>query len=365
MKRKTKTAHKIIVIFCLFILSNIYGNFTVATAKENAVPPQGVRVTRQSSHCLRIQWKQVEGASGYVVYRKNPGKKHYKKVKTITKGKTVKWKDKKVKPGKTYTYVLKSYKKVNGKKVYSKYSDWVSAKADRRTDKKVNVGKVKLKKNLTLGIRMTGKCGAKLTPKKYKKGKGKKVITKKLRYRTNNTSIATVDKKGVVTAGINTGSCYIYVTAHNGMTAKMKVTVVDYAKPATFRYYDGRDKVINVLLNEYKAEVCNIASYFCKNRPRKNEDVYIQLSEEKNIIIKPSNYQFNEVADEISNLLEKFPTDIKIHVTEWYVDFCMDVKYDNGMTVSRIVSFSYDEDCLNLNSGVMESHWCYEVHVPD
>ena len=45
----------IITIFIMLLLSNIYGDFTVATATENAVPPQGVRVTRQSSHCLRIQ----------------------------------------------------------------------------------------------------------------------------------------------------------------------------------------------------------------------------------------------------------------------------------------------------------------------
>ena len=51
-------------------------------------------------------------------------------------------------------------------------------------------------------------------------------------------------------------------------------------------------------------------------------------------------------------------------INEFGLD-CMYVSYDDGTTVSRIVSFCYDEDCLNLNSGVMESHWCYEVHVPD
>ncbi len=365
MKRKTKTAHKIIVIFCLFILSNIYGDFTVATATENAVPPQGVRVTRQSSHCLRIQWKQVEGASGYVVYRKNPGKKRYKKIKTITKGKTVKWKDKKVKPGKTYTYVVKSYKKINGKKVYSKYSDWVSAKADRRTDKKVNVGKVKLKKNLTLGIRMTGKCGAKLTPKKYKKGKGKKVISKKLRYRTSNTSIATVDKRGVVTAGVNTGSCYIYVTAHNGMTAKMKVTVVDYAKPDKFLYYDGRNKVVNVLLNDYKDEACNIASYFTKNKVGTEEEIYIKMDKSGKIEFTPSTLECEAIREDLEKLLQQFPTYIHIRVTHWDVVFLM-IEDPEEPTVYQEVIYSFDENLLNLPPHlIMASHWMYAMHVPD
>ncbi len=365
MKHRTKILHIIITTFTLLFLSNINGDFTVATAKENAVPPQGVRVTRQSSHSLRIQWKQVEGASGYVVYRKNPGKKHYKKVKTITKGKTVKWKDKKVKPGKTYTYVVKSYKKINGKKVYSKYSDWVSAKADRRTDKKVNVGKVKLKKNLTLGIRMTGKCGAKLTPKKYKKGKGKKVITKKLRYRTSNTSIATVDKKGVVTAGVNTGSCYIYVTAHNGMTAKMKVTVVDYAKPDKFLYYNGESKVINVLLNEYKDEVCNIASYFTKNKVGTEEEIYIKMDKSGKVEFTPSTLECEAIQEDLEKLLQQFPTYIHIRITHWNIDFYLD-ENPSKTSVSQEVSFCFDEDCLDLDSDlIMAPHWVYIMHFPD
>ncbi len=68
MRQKTKILLSVFIIFCLYLLSNIYGNFTVATAKENAVPPQEIQVTRQSSHCLRIQWKQVEGVSSCVAY---------------------------------------------------------------------------------------------------------------------------------------------------------------------------------------------------------------------------------------------------------------------------------------------------------
>ena len=117
MKREKKIPHIIITTFILLLLSGMHINFIVATAAEDIAPPQEVRVTRQTSRSLCIQWKKAEGVSGYTVYRKNPGTKRYKKVKTITKSKTVKWTDKKVQPGKTYTYVVKSYKTINGKKV--------------------------------------------------------------------------------------------------------------------------------------------------------------------------------------------------------------------------------------------------------
>ena len=364
MRGKIKILYTV-VMCVLFLLNVVYINPTVATASGDIAPPKEVRVTRQTSRSLCIQWKKVEGVSGYTVYRQNPGKRRYKKVRTITKGKTVKWTDKKVKPGKTYTYVVKSYKKINGKKVYSKNSDWASAKADRRTDKKVNVGKVKLKKNLTLGIRMTAKCGAKLTPKKYKKGKGKKVISKKLRYRSSNPSIATVDKKGVVTAGVNTGNCYIYVTAHNGMTAKMKVTVVDYAKPDKFLYYNGESKVINVLLNEYKDEVCNIASYFTKNKVGTEAEIYIKVDKAGNIEFTPLTVDCEEIREDIEKLLKSFPTYMHIRVTSFDVIFFMD-ENPKKLTVTQEVIYSFDEDLLNLDSDMlMAPHWMYLIQYPD
>lgn len=350
----------IIIIFGLLFLGNTHVA-TTAAAAESVIPPQEVRVTRQSSRSLRVQWKRVEGASGYVIYRKNPGKKRYRKVKTVTGGKSVRWTDKKLKEGKVYTYVVKSYQKVAGKKVYSKSSCWASARTDGQKDKKVNVGKVKLQKNLTLGIRMTAKSGAKLTPKKYKKGKGKKVISKNLRYRSSNPGIATVDKKGVVTAGVNTGSCYIYATAHNGLTAKMKVTVVDYAKPETFRYYDGKDKLINVLLNDYKNEMCEVASYFCKNRLKKNQTVHIAMKENGELDVEPKNLELGEIQQSLERVVMEFPAYVSIYVTEWYISFKISTE---GSAVTREVNFYFDDDCMDLGNGIMESHWFYNMHRP-
>lgn len=66
-------------------------------------------------------YKKVTGAEKYVVYRStNDGL--FKKIKTLDT-KTVKFTDKTVKKGNTYTYKVRSYRTENGKKYYSSYSN--------------------------------------------------------------------------------------------------------------------------------------------------------------------------------------------------------------------------------------------------
>lgn len=354
-------------VLCLILIAlGVNGGIPKAAAAEKLEVPQGVCVTRKSDKALRLRWNTVKGASGYVISRKERGNKKYKKVKTVAGGKKRTWTDKRVKTGKTYTYVVKAFKKEKGKKNYSKNSTWVCAKADKRGDRIVNAGKVKLKKNLTLGLRMTAKCGAKLSPKKYKKGKGKKVISPKIRYRSSDSRIATVDNKGMVTAGIDTGSCYIYAMAHNGITAKMKVMVVDYAKPAGFMYYDGGARVVNVLLNEYKEEVCNIASYFTKYKVPDGQEVYIKLNLSGEIIFTPRTVECEEIRKDLEKLIISFPTYIHIYVTHWNIRFYMDENPD-GLSVSQEVIYCFDYDCLDLGNSdrLMAPHWVYMMHYPD
>ena len=54
----------------------------------------------------------------------------------------------------------------------------------------------------------------------------KKVLTHtaKLRYYTNDKTVATVDKNGKITAK-KKGNCTIYVLATNGVSKQVKVTV--------------------------------------------------------------------------------------------------------------------------------------------
>lgn len=88
----------------------------------------GVKVKNSSKKTATVSWKKVKGATGYVVYRSTKKNGTYKAVKTITKGSTTKYKNKKLKKKKTYYYKVRAVKKSGNKKIYSAYSKTVSVK---------------------------------------------------------------------------------------------------------------------------------------------------------------------------------------------------------------------------------------------
>ncbi len=69
-----------------------------------------VKKTKKAGQA-KITWKKVAGATGYYVYRQD-GKKKFKKVATIKKGKTVSFTDKKLKKKVKYTYKIVAFSKV-------------------------------------------------------------------------------------------------------------------------------------------------------------------------------------------------------------------------------------------------------------
>lgn len=75
-----------------------------------------------------IKWVKIPGASGYVIYRSTKKSSGYKAVKTITKGGTVSFVNKKLKKGKRYYFKIRAYRTVSGKRVYSGYSAVKSVK---------------------------------------------------------------------------------------------------------------------------------------------------------------------------------------------------------------------------------------------
>ncbi len=89
----------------------------------------GLKAASAGYSSIKLSWKKVSGASGYVVYRANSANGKYKAVKTIKKGKTTSFTDKKRTTGKAYYYKLRPYKTVKNKKQYMSYSSVVSTKA--------------------------------------------------------------------------------------------------------------------------------------------------------------------------------------------------------------------------------------------
>ncbi|MCC2864700.1 S8 family serine peptidase [Ihubacter massiliensis] len=72
---------------------------------------------------IALSWKQTKNADGYVVYRKTANQGAYKPVKTISKNTTTKWRNSKLRPGKTYSYKVCSYRVVSGKRYYGEASE--------------------------------------------------------------------------------------------------------------------------------------------------------------------------------------------------------------------------------------------------
>lgn len=80
------------------------------------------KIESQSSSKLKLTWKKVSGANGYVLYRSTSKNGTYKKIKTISSGSTTSYTNSNLSSGKTYYYKIKARNKVNGKTGYGTYS---------------------------------------------------------------------------------------------------------------------------------------------------------------------------------------------------------------------------------------------------
>jgi len=96
-----------------------YSEVKSAAAKPSAAAFTSVKKT--AAHAITLKWKKISGASGYVIYRADGKNGSYKKVKTITRGSTLSYKNGSLKKG-TYYYKIRAYRTVNKKKVYGSYS---------------------------------------------------------------------------------------------------------------------------------------------------------------------------------------------------------------------------------------------------
>lgn len=91
------------------------------TGKAALSEPSLRKAKRSSAKKATLSWKKVNGASGYVVYRKtNNGR--WQIVKKITKGNITSFTDKRLSKGKKYTYTVRAYRTVGKKNIYSGYN---------------------------------------------------------------------------------------------------------------------------------------------------------------------------------------------------------------------------------------------------
>ncbi len=164
---------------------------------------------------VKLTWKKMKKADGYIVYGAKCGKK-MKKVKEISSSKkthTVK----KLKKGTYYKYIVVAYKLVNGEKVVLSVSKTVHVTTKG--------GKFGNPKKVTHAKKITLKKGKKKVLKaKLKVTKKMKAHITKFRYESKNPKIAKINKKGKVTAK-KKGSCKIFIYAQNGVYKEVTVKV--------------------------------------------------------------------------------------------------------------------------------------------
>ena len=182
------------------------------------------RAVVKKKNKIQLKWNVVKDADGYIVYgnRCNTSKKKYKikKLKTITDPYKTDWTHTKVKKGTYYKYTVAAYKVINGKKKVLSVSKMVHAVS--KGGKYTNPTGVKVKKK-TITLKVGKKKRIKATRTIPKGGKMKE-HTKKFRYESSDKSVATINKKGVITAK-KKGTCYGFVYVLNGTYTTVKIKV--------------------------------------------------------------------------------------------------------------------------------------------
>ena len=109
-------------ITIIFILTLMAGTTrmtgSVQTAQAASAPAQvNLTVKQTASKTVTLTWKKVSGADGYEIYRRTGTSGSYTKIKTITSGSTLTYKNTGLSIGKKYYYKVRAYDKQGSKTV--------------------------------------------------------------------------------------------------------------------------------------------------------------------------------------------------------------------------------------------------------
>ena len=108
-------------ITIIFILTLMAG--TVQMAQAASAPAQvSLTVKQTASKTVTLTWKKISGADGYEIYRRTGSSGSYTKIKTVTSGSTLTYKNTGLSIGKKYYYKVRAYDKQGSKTVRGKYS---------------------------------------------------------------------------------------------------------------------------------------------------------------------------------------------------------------------------------------------------
>lgn len=167
-----------------------YSAYTsVKQAALKMAKPQLKKVSVSGGKKIKVTWNRDSKADGYYIYRATSKNGKYKKVKTITKNKTVSWSDSSIRTGKTYYYKIRSYVKTASGTKSSSYSKVMNVKTALSTPA---VTSIKVTKNGTVKLKWSkdaNAAGYKIYRASSKNGKYKEV-----KQITKNATVTWTDK---------------------------------------------------------------------------------------------------------------------------------------------------------------------------
>ena len=200
----------------------ILGMTSDADPAGSRIVPLKAKSTKQTKKSVKVNWNKTSGAVKYVVYGNKCGKKNKMKRLKITTKSSINFKKiagKKVKKGTYYKFIVVALGKDNNVVSTSKVVHIASKGGKNGNYSKLTI-KTPKKSKAVLTAGKTLQIRAKLT--KAKKVKVRKHIG--LRYESSDTSVATVSKKGKVTA-VSAGTAKITVYTQNGLSKTVTITV--------------------------------------------------------------------------------------------------------------------------------------------
>lgn len=347
------------VLMFLAVVLLFLANPQETLAARSLPIPERVMAKKESETAIRIKWKTCKNVDGYYIYRYNKKKGKYKKVKKVIGVRKRTWVDKKVKTGKLYQYKVASFRK----KKKSKKSYEVSAMAYGKDAMMVNVGLVNFdtSNRWEMGICANDKITAEIDGDFSVKYYDPTPISDELVWSSSDPAMASVDGEGNVTTYEKEGVCEIIARAHNGVMGKVKLMIINYARPKSFPYYDGSHPMVNLMLSEYKENVFRIAAYFTVH---KQKGVYgkLKLDETETVTGYPDFPDIESIHGDVENIIRNFPLATDISYSSRGVSFLM--KYDfYGRSWCRI-DYMIESDEANY-PGRIATHWSYTTFAAE
>ena len=320
-----------ILVFCLLLcVGAVFPKQAEAQEQENITlkAPEKVRAKSYKGKKLRLSWKQTQGAEGYVIQEYKNAKKKFVKV-AETAGVKTDWTSGKTK--KKRTYRVCAYRMEDEKKIMGNYSYTVSAIPYKKKSKTVNAGEVLAKQyQIKLGLREAKQMEVTVKNSRFAKNKKAKLIDNMLRWYTTDSTVATVDEKGVVTARGKVGNCQIYARAHNGnYTGLIQIEVCNFARPESFDVtYTQPD--MTTLLKDYKEDLSVIAEYFefCYSQGNTQLGRVAMKSDRSDLEVFSSKMFIEPVRENIRKVLNDYPGNMSIYSYSQGIEFDLsDGKY--------------------------------------